>query len=66
MTETSSTTVELPANTVPTVKDPYALQANDVLNALRGHRNGLSDTEAADRLKTVGPNQLQPRRKKGR
>jgi magnesium-transporting ATPase (P-type) len=48
-----------------TVSDPYALQADDVLNSLRSHRDGLSGGEAADRLKAVGPNRLPAPPKEG-
>ncbi|MBV8813221.1 MAG: HAD-IC family P-type ATPase, partial [Verrucomicrobia bacterium] len=65
MSETSSTPVELPANTVPAVSDPYALPADNVLSTLRSHRDGLSGSEAADRLKAVGPNRLPAAPKEG-
>ena len=67
MTQPSSTSVELAGNTVPVpaVSDPFALQADDVLNTLRSHPDGLSGTEAADRLKTLGPNRLPAPPKEG-
>src|SRR6516162_9227082 len=65
MTQSSSTSVELPANAVPMVSDPYAQQADDVLNTLRSHRDGLSGAEAAERLKAIGPNRLPARPKEG-
>lgn len=67
MTQPSSTSVELAGNTVPVpaVSDPFALQADDVLNTLRSHRDGLSGTEAVDRLKALGPNRLPAPRKEG-
>ncbi|MBV9875666.1 MAG: cation-transporting P-type ATPase [Verrucomicrobia bacterium] len=67
MTQPSSTSVELAGNTVPVlaVSDPFALQADDVLNTLRSNRDGLSGAEAADRLKATGPNRLPAPRKEG-
>ncbi|MBV8586832.1 MAG: cation-transporting P-type ATPase [Verrucomicrobia bacterium] len=53
------------ASQAPTVSDPYALQANEVLSGLRSQRDGLSGTEAADRLKAVGPNRLPAPAKEG-
>ena len=50
MSQTSSSSVG--------VGDPYALPIDDVLNQVRSQRDGLKAAEAADRLKTAGPNQL--------
>jgi magnesium-transporting ATPase (P-type) len=41
------------------------LQADEVLSGLRSQRDGLSGTEAADRLKAVGPNRLPAPPKEG-
>jgi magnesium-transporting ATPase (P-type) len=65
MSQTSNTSASLGSNTVPTVSDPHALSADDVLNTLGSHQNGLSGAEAADRLKTVGPNRLPAPPKEG-
>ena len=65
MSQISSTSASLGSNTVPTVSDPHALPAADVLNTLGSHQNGLSGAEAADRLKTVGPNRLPAPPKEG-
>jgi hypothetical protein len=55
MTQTSSTSVDLTANTTASVSDPHALQADAVLSGLQSHRDGLSGAEAADRLKSRWP-----------
>src|SRR5215472_8560020 len=67
MTQPSSTSVELAGTAVPVpaVSDPFALQADDVLNNLRSNRDGLSGAEAADRIKALGPNRLPAPRKEG-
>jgi magnesium-transporting ATPase (P-type) len=53
------------SSTSTTVNDPQALQADDVLNTLRSQRDGLAVTEAANRLKAVGPNRLPAPPKEG-
>ena len=53
------------SSTSTTVSDPQALQADDVLNTLRSQRDGLAVTEAANRLKAVGPNRLPAPPKEG-
>ena len=65
MSQTSSALSNVAANTAPSVSDPHALQATDVLNGLRSRRDGLSGAEAADRLKAVGPNRLPAPPKEG-
>ncbi|MGA8658458.1 MAG: HAD-IC family P-type ATPase, partial [Chthoniobacterales bacterium] len=65
MSQPSSTSVNLAAETTPSVTDPYALQADDVLSGLQSHRDGLSGAEADNRLKTVGPNRLPAPPKEG-
>jgi magnesium-transporting ATPase (P-type) len=65
MTQTSSTSVDLTANTTASVSDPHALQTDAVLSGLQSHRDGLSGAEAADRLKAVGPNRLPAPPKEG-
>ena len=65
MTQTSSTSVDLTANTTASVSDPHALQADAVLSGLQSHRDGLSGAEAADRLKAVGRNRLPAPPKEG-
>jgi magnesium-transporting ATPase (P-type) len=62
MSQTSSPS---PSNTALSVSDPYALQAAEVLDTLRGNREGLTTAEAADRLKAVGPNRLPEPPKEG-
>src|SRR5208283_2492739 len=65
MSQTSSASFNVAANTAPSVSDPHALQANDVMNGLGSRRDGLSAAEAADRLKAVGPNRLPAPPKEG-
>jgi len=65
MTQTSNASVKLASNTPLNVNDPHALPAEDVLDKLRGQRDGLTSAEAADRLKAVGPNQLPAPPKEG-
>src|SRR5438093_4331214 len=67
MTQPSSTPVDFTANTTttPSVNDPHALQADEVLSGLRSQRGGLSAAEAADRLKVVGSNRLPAPPKEG-
>jgi magnesium-transporting ATPase (P-type) len=65
MSQTSSTSAGLALNTAPSVSEPHALPADDVLNKLGSHQDGLSETEAANRLKTVGPNRLPAPPKEG-
>src|SRR6516162_11807637 len=65
MTQPSSTVVDLPPNTTPSVTNPHALKSDEVLSGLRGHHDGLSGTEAANRLKAVGPNRLPAPPKEG-
>ncbi len=43
----------------------WSLPASEALDALRASANGLSDEEARERLRTHGPNLLQPRRRTG-
>jgi magnesium-transporting ATPase (P-type) len=65
MNQTSNTSVNLASNTPVNVSNPHALPAEDVLEQMGGQRDGLTATEAADRLKTVGPNQLPAPPKEG-
>ena len=65
MSETSNATVNLASDASLSVTDPYALKADDVLNQLRSHQEGLSGDEATDRLKAVGPNRLPAPPKEG-
>ena len=65
MSQTSSTSAGLASNTAPSVSEPHALPADDVLNKLGSHQDGLSETEAANRLKTIGPNRLPAPPKEG-
>jgi magnesium-transporting ATPase (P-type) len=65
MTQPSSASVDVAPTTTPTVSDPHALPAGEVLSGLRGQRDGLSAAEAADRLKAVGPNRLPAPPKEG-
>ena len=65
MSQTSNTSVDLASDTSLSVSDPHALQADDVLNSLRSQPDGLSAAEAANRLKTVGPNRLPAPPKEG-
>jgi hypothetical protein len=66
MTQPSSTVVDLPPNTTPSVTNPHALKSDEVLSGLRSQRDGLSGAEAAERLKAVGQIGSQPRPKRGR
>jgi magnesium-transporting ATPase (P-type) len=52
-------------NTSFSVVDPQALAVDDVLSRVQSGRDGLTEAEAADRLKTVGPNQLPAPPKEG-
>ncbi|MBV8414930.1 MAG: HAD-IC family P-type ATPase, partial [Verrucomicrobia bacterium] len=65
MDQTSSPSVELPSSSSLSVSDPHALQADDVLSKLRSQANGLSASEATNRLQTVGPNRLPAPPKEG-
>ena len=65
MSEITNHTVDLASNSALSVTDPYALQADDVLNTLRTKLDGLSGAEAAERLKAVGPNRITARPKDG-
>jgi magnesium-transporting ATPase (P-type) len=65
MTQTSNTSVNLASNTSVGLSNPHALPAEDVLEQMRGQRDGLTAAEAADRLKAVGPNQLPAPPKEG-
>jgi magnesium-transporting ATPase (P-type) len=65
MTQPSSASVDVAPTTTPTVSDPHALPADEVLSGLRGQRDGLSAAEAADRFKAVGPNRLPAPPKEG-
>ena len=65
MNQTSNTSVNLALNTPVNVSNPHALPAEDVLEQMGGQRDGLTAAEAADRLKTVGPNQLPAPPKEG-
>ena len=65
MTQPSSAVVDPSPNTTLSVTDPYALKPEEVLSGLRSQRDGLSGTEAADRLKAVGPNRLPAPPKEG-
>ena len=53
------------SNSSVSVSDPHALPSEDVLNKVRSQRDGLTAAEAADRLKTVGPNRLPAPPKEG-
>src|SRR5271166_32797 len=53
------------SNTSVSVSDPHALPTDDVLNKVRSQRDGLTAAEAAERLKTVGPNRLPAPPKEG-
>jgi len=65
MSQTSNPLVDRASNGSPSVSDPHALRADDVLDRLRSQPDGLSATEAANRLKTVGPNRLPAPPKEG-
>ena len=65
MSQTTNTTVDLAANSALSVTDPYSIQADEVLYALRTKLDGLSAAEAAERLKAVGPNRLPAPPKEG-
>ncbi|TVS20663.1 MAG: cation-transporting P-type ATPase [Planctomycetaceae bacterium] len=47
------------------VEQPHAMAADDVFTRLHGSADGLSAEEAAERLKTVGPNRLPTAEKEG-
>jgi magnesium-transporting ATPase (P-type) len=65
MSQTTNPSVDFASNSIVSVTDPYALGADEVLNALRTKLDGLSAAEAADRLKAVGPNRLPAPPKEG-
>jgi magnesium-transporting ATPase (P-type) len=65
MNQTSNSSVNLTSETSVSISDPHALQADDVLNRLRSQSDGLSATEASNRLQTVGPNRLPAPPKEG-
>ena len=65
MSQTTNTTVDLAANSALSVTDPYSIQADEVLSALRTKLDGLPAAEAAERLKAVGPNRLPAPPKEG-
>jgi magnesium-transporting ATPase (P-type) len=65
MSQTSNQVADLVSSTALTVSDPHALTADDVLNKVRSQRDGLTAVEAADRLNTLGPNQLPAPPKEG-
>jgi magnesium-transporting ATPase (P-type) len=65
MSEITNPSVDFASNSALSVADPYGLQADDVLNTLRTKLDGLTAAEAADRLKTVGPNRLPAPPKEG-
>ena len=65
MNQTTSPSVDFASNSSLSVTDPHGLQADEVLNTLRTKLDGLSAAEAADRLKSVGPNQLPAPPKEG-
>jgi magnesium-transporting ATPase (P-type) len=65
MSQTSITSASLASNAARSVSDPHALSADDVLNTLGSHQDGLSGAEASNRLKTVGPNRLPAPPKEG-
>jgi magnesium-transporting ATPase (P-type) len=65
MSEITNPSVDFASNSALSVTDPYALQADDVLNTLRTKLDGLSGAEAAERLKAVGPNRLPAPPKEG-
>ncbi|MCW5661691.1 MAG: HAD-IC family P-type ATPase [Burkholderiaceae bacterium] len=61
MTPVDASELQEPARTAPGAPAQarwHAQHAGDVLQALQSRHNGLSDTEAADRLKAHGPNAL--------
>ena len=65
MTQPSNVVAGPAPNTTLSVTDPHALKSDEVLSGLRSQRDGLSDAEAADRLKVVGPNRLPAPPKEG-
>lgn len=48
MSQTSITSASLASNAARSVSDPHALSADDVLNTLGSHQDGLSSAEAAN------------------
>ncbi len=65
MTQTPNTSMKVASSTSPSVGDPHALPADEVLNTLQSRRDGHSAAEAADRLKAVGLNRLPEPPKEG-
>src|SRR5271165_5068620 len=65
MSQTANPSVDRASNASPSVSDPHALPADNVLSTLESRRDGLSAAEAAERLKAVGPNRLPAPPKEG-